>query len=277
MRTFVLQDKNGVSYNLTEKQTAFLYNVDGLGFSRDIEYQPIGDGYAAVSNVLAQGVISGVVRFRQPNAYQKYFAFVQFTQNAPLKLIYTPTTTPYYRDGMVTSISKSESRDGALTCNVEFSATSPFYKLLYEFNDGVVSGGKEYNYSYNYVYANAIAETVMLQCDSYLSCPAKIEIYGYAVNPMWRHYVNGVLISSGAVTATVAAGNKLVIDTTTNPYSIKQYNLANELISDAYQLSDFSTQRFVTLKNGRNTISVSHEGSNVLQLGVEARIEYASV
>lgn len=277
MRQFTLLDKDGVSYDLTEPTTAFFYNVEGLGYSRAIEYQQVGDRYEAVKDNLSQGVINGVIRFRNPNAYKKYFDFVQFCQNSPLRLIYTPATTPFYRDGLVTSITKTEGADGVLSCSIEFSTSSPFYKILYEYNPGVITGGKTYSYEYDYTYSNSVAGTVILQNDSYLDSPTKIEIYGYAVNPTWRHYVNNVLVSTGKVNATIEAGNKLVIDTTTNPYSIKQFDLSNELISDVYQLSDFSTDRFVTLENGRNTISVSHEGSNLLKVGVEARIEYASV
>lgn len=277
MRTFTLLDKDGVSYNLTEKTTAFFYDVEGLGYTRDVEYQQIGDRYESVRDVLAQGVIEGVIRFRQPDAYSKYFRFVQFCQNAPLRLVYTPLTTPYYRDGTVTSVSKTEGSDGVLSCTIQFSASSPFYKVLYEYNPGIVEGGKEYSYSYNYTYSNSIAGTVVINSDSYLSCPTKVTIYGYAVNPSWRHYVNNVLVSTGKVNGTIEADHKLVIDTTTVPYSIKQFDLSNNLISDMYQLSDFSTGRFVNLQNGRNLISVAHDGSSLLQLGVEARIEYASV
>lgn len=277
MRTFTLLDKDGVSYNLTEKTAAFLYNVEGLGYTRDVEYQQIGDRYESIRNNLAQGVIEGVIRFQNPDAYQKYFAFVQFCQNAPLRLVYTPVATQFYRDGMVTSISKTEGADGVLSCTIQFSASSPFYKVLYEYNPGVITGGKTYSYEYNYLYSNSIAGTVVMNNDSYLSCPTKITIYGYAVNPTWRHYVNNVLVSTGKVNATIEDGHKLVIDTTTVPYSIKQFDMSNALISDLYQLSDFSTGRFVNLLNGRNTISVAHDGSSLLKLGVEARISYASV
>ena len=276
MRTFKLINKDGVSYDLTEQQS-FLYNVDGLGYSRQVDYQRIGNRYEAVKNTLAQGVINGRIRFRQPNAYEKYFGFVQFCQNGPLRLVYTPAGTPYYREGIVTQIGKTESADGMLMCTIQFSASTPFYRTLYEYNNGDITGGKEYNYTYNYVYSDSIAGTVVLQNDSYLSCPTRITIYGYAVNPIWRHYVNEQLVASGKANTTIEAGHKLVIDTTTVPYSIKQFDLSNTLISDVYQLSDFSTARFVTLRQGKNVISVSHEGSNLLKLGVEARIEYASV
>ena len=52
--------------------------------------------------------------------------------------------------------------------------------------------------------------------------------------------------------------------------------LGNE-VSDMYQQSDFSTDRFVRFGKGRNTIAVSADNTNVLNVGVEAQIEYATV
>jgi hypothetical protein len=52
---------------------------------------------------------------------------------------------------------------------------------------------------------------------------------------------------------------------------------ANEVISNVYQLGDFSTERFMFLESGRNRISVSHEGTNSIMIAVEAKLAYASV
>lgn len=52
--------------------------------------------------------------------------------------------------------------------------------------------------------------------------------------------------------------------------------LGNE-VSDMYQLSDFSTDRFIRFGKGRNTVSVQADNTNTLNVGVEAQIEYATV
>ena len=76
---------------------------------------------------------------------------------------------------------------------------------------------------------------------------------------------------------TVPANHKLVLDTTSIPYTIKEYDLANQLIADRYQASNWNTERFFTLKYGVNTITVSATGASNISLGVEAQIEYATV
>ena len=44
-----------------------------------------------------------------------------------------------------------------------------------------------------------------------------------------------------------------------------------------YQQSDFSMDRFIRFGYGRNVISVTAENVDVVNLGVEAQIEYATV
>ena len=85
------------------------------------------------------------------------------------------------------------------------------------------------------------------------------------------------MVATGKVNGNIEKNNKLVIDTTTIPYTIHQYDMNNNLISDMYQLSDFSTYRFMMLGYGKNVISVTQEGAGVVKLSVEAKIEYAAV
>lgn len=279
MRKFSLINNDGTSYNLTEKRKSFLYNVDGLGYSRETEFQRIGENLSIVKDNLAQGIISGTIKFWQPGADLQYFQFAQFCQNKPLKLKYvTPTGNTYYRDGYVTSISKSDGNNTPLTVSIEFTSNSPWYKNVNIFNGGDVQGsGKTYNYTYDYTYAEGVQQSVVINSDSYIDSPVRITLYGPLTNPVWSHYLNNNLVSTGKVVGTVNAGNKLVIDTTTIPYSIKQYDMNDNLISDMYQLSDFSTYRFVLLGYGENIISVTNDLIGVIKIGAEARIEYATV
>lgn len=276
MRTFTLINNDGNSYNLTEKKKSFFFNVGGLGYERETEFQRIGEHLALINDHLAQGVVIGTIKFWQPNAYQQYFKFAQFCQNKPLKLLYTPPSgITYYREGYVTRIDKAE--ENALTVSIEFRATTPWYKSVNVFNSGEVTGGKVYDYTYDYQYAESTAQSVVINSDSYESSPCKITLYGPLTNPSWSHYLNNKLMVTGKVNGTIDAGNKLVIDTTSIPYSIKQFDANDNLISDMYQLSDFSTYRFVNLGYGENIISATHDTVSVIKVGVEAKIEYATV
>lgn len=277
MRTFKLFDNDGNSYDVTTKNDLFFYGIDGLGFEETTEFQRIEDRYALLNKYTAQGKIKGTIRFWQPNAEQKYFEFAQFCQNSPIRMEYNPKYGVFSRSGIISKIERTDGTGNSLEITVTFTAQTPWYKTITQYNDGVITGGKVYDYEYDYTYSSAVINSVTIDSDSYQSSPVKVIIFGPAVNPTWRHYLNNVLQTSGKVNGSVLANHKLVIDTTSIPYSIKQYDMLGNLISDMYQQSDFATERFVRFGRGRNTVTVTAENTTNLNVGVEAQIEYATV
>ncbi len=277
MRTFTLIDKDGNTYDITAKYDLFFYGIDGLGFTQTSKFQRIEDRYALLEKYTAQGKIKGTIKFWQPGAESKYFAFAQFCQNEPIRMVYNPGHGTYYRNGIVTKIDRSDGLGDALEITLEFSAQTPWYKVISQYNDGQVQGGKVYDYTFDYQYSSAVVNTVSIDSDSYQSSPAKLIIYGPASNPSWRHYLNNVLQTSGKINGNVLPNHKLIIDTTTIPYSIKQFDMLGNEISDMYQQSDFSTDRFIRLGKGRNTVAVQADNTNKLNVGIEAQIEYATI
>lgn len=277
MRTFKLFDNDGNSYDVTTKNDLFFYGVDGLGFTQATEFQRIEDRYALLDSYTAQGKIKGTLRFWQPNAEQKYFDFAQFCQNTPIRMEYNPKYGTFSRSGLITKIERGDGTGNSLEVTIEYTAQTPWYKTITRYNDGIIVGGKVYDYTYDYTYSEAVVNSVTIDSDSYQSSPVKLIIFGAATNPTWRHYLNNVLQSSGKINGSVLANHKLIIDTTTIPYSIKQFDMQGNLISDMYQQSDFSTSRFVRFGRGRNTVAFTAENTNTLNVGVEAQIEYATV
>lgn len=277
MRTFRLYDNDGNRYNITSKDHAFFYGIDGLGYAQETQFQRIEDRYALLDKHIAQNKIVGTIRFWQPGAELQYFNFAQFCQNGPIRMDYNPGYGTYSRNGIITKIEKSDGNGESLTVKIEFSAQTPWYKNVARYNDGSITGGKVYNYTYDYTYLQSAKNTVTIDSDSHQSSPVRLVVLGPAVNPSWRHYINNVLVTSGKVNGTVLTNNRLIIDTTSIPYSIKQVNALGELVSDMYQQSDFSTNRFVRLGYGRNTVTFSADNTNTLTVGMEAQIEYATL
>ena len=277
MRTFKLIDKDGNQYDITTKNSLFFYGIDGLGFANNAKFQRIEDRYAVLSNVIKQGIVKGTIKFWQPGAELAYFDFAQFCQNEPITMEYNPGHGVFKRDGLITSITRSDGKGDSLEIEIEFSAKTPWYKVITQHNDGAAVGGKVYDYQYDYEYTTAIQNSVSIDSDSYQSSPVKLIIYGPATNPSWRYYLNSILQTSGKVNGSVLADHVLIIDTTTIPYSIKQFDMQGNEISDMYQQSDFSTGRFIRFGKGRNTITVQAENTNKITVGVEAQIEYATV
>lgn len=277
MRTFKLFDNDGNSYDVTTKNDLFFYSVDGLGMEETTEFQRIEDRFAILSKYTAQTKIKGTLRFWQPDAEQKYFEFAQFCQNTPIRMEYNPKYGVFSKSGIISKIERGDGTGNSLEITITFTAQTPWYKTITQYNDGIITGGKVYDYEYDYTYSSSVINSVTIDSDSYQSSPVKIIIFGPAVNPTWRHYLNNVLQTSGKVNGSVLANHKLVIDTTSIPYSIKQFDMLGNLISDMYQQSDFATQRFVRFGRGRNTVTVTADNTTNLNVGVEAQIEYATV
>lgn len=305
MRTFMLIDKNGNTYDVTVKNKSFFYGITGLGYEKEADFQRIKDRFALLRKNFVQQKIVGTVKFWQSGAETEYFNFAQFCQNSPIRMVYNPQSGSviatsydkayaegttiylpskylsydnYYRNGYITKIERSDGVGDVLTCQIEFTATTPWYKERSAYNVGGQSqGAKKYSYSYPYNYGGGVTNTVTIDSDSRQPSPVKIIIMGKATNPTWNHYHDGVLVSSGKVNAIIPAGYRLVIDTTTIPYTIREFDSFGNFVADLYQSSDFSTERFVRFEYGKNMVAVSSDEENEIGIGVEAQIEYATV
>lgn len=277
MRTFRLYDNDGNRYNLTSRNYLFFFAIDGLGFEQSAEFQRIEDRFALLESHIEQATIEGTIKFWQPEAELQYFNFAQFCQNQPIMMDYNNNYGTYSRRGIITKIERGDGDGNELLIKIEFKAQTPWYKEIIEYNPGTESGGKVYNYSYDYTYLKGGKNTITIDSDSYQSSPVKLVVIGPAINPSWRHYLNGELMTEGKINGIIGPDNRLIVDTTTIPYRIIQVDALGQLVSDLYQQSDFSTYRFVRFGHGRNTVTFSADESNILNVGVEAQIEYATI
>ena len=275
MRTFKLINNDGETCDLNVRDKHFLHTISGLGYEKSREYIRVENVYQPTSAYFDMGEIEGMVYFGGSSNVKDYFEFAKFCQNEPLKLVYDPGNGKFTREGYVSRIDKADG-DNPKSCRIRFECMTPWYKRVAEYNDGHITDGKVYDYSYNYTYSDTIAGSVRIKSDSFISSPAKLIIYGAVTNPTWSQYVNGKKWLEGKVNATIVANHKLVIDTTSNPWSIKEYDMANNLIADRYQQSDFNTDRFIMIEHGENIINASAGGAYI-NLGVEADIQYATV
>ena len=305
MRTFALIDKDGTTYNITVKDKVFFYGITGLGFEDETDFLRIKERFSLASKKLAQGKIVGTVKFWQRGAEAEYFRFAQFCQNGPLKLRYAPqsgqitksgfshgyveqrtlflpyeyvTRENFFRDGYITKIERSDGVGNCLEAVIEFTAETPWYKKVSEYNYGGQSqDGKKYSYNYSYQYATTADNEITVESDSWQQSPAKIIILGPVTDPIWRQYLDDELVATGKLNGSILEGHRLVIDTTTVPYSIREYDSQGQFVADLYQSCDFSTERFIRLAHGKNRIAVSGLNANAIGVGVEAQLEYATL
>jgi len=277
IREFTLTNVLGQTYSLMNTNDGAMFQPKGLGYNDVTEYEQVGELFAPLTERFGQQVISGQMVFgTQP--YNKYLAFTKFCRHAPLSLSYKTDAGTYHIPVRLTKIEKGDT-DGwtYLECPVEFTALARMYQTVVANNTGGGSGGKVYDYTYDYVYGDFVADTVSIDSDSVTPSPCRITIFGPCTKPKWLHYVNAVQVATGYYKYTIPDQHKLVIDTTDSPYSIQEQDMLGNLIADRYEQCDFSTDRFFLLEYGHNTISVSHSDADPVRIMVEGYIFHETV
>lgn len=274
IRQITLKNKNGIILNLNDTDH-FFEQLSGFGFERKIDTESVGINFIEVENYIKQPKIKGNMKF---SSYAFYNSFIRFSQFTPLIMSYTMPgiDETYYINIKAESIGKTEKENDLLVCPVEFLGYGHFYREVSAQNE-TGGTGKVYPYTYPYTYSDNSSGTVTIESDTTLESPVKITFFGECENPSWTHYADGVVVGNGKVNCTVGAGERLIIDTTSVPYSIKKFDSTLTEIDDCYQDSDFSTNRFVLLQLGENKIGFTHEGTGDLSVLVEGRLEYESV
>ncbi len=273
IREFYLMNSNGDTISLNSLKESFMHSVSGLGMEHKKSYEFIGNNFVTLTDTLKQASIEGKIFMPE---YSQYREFVRFIDYTPLTLMYV-TDDVYYIEASIDKIEKSEKEVGGLYCKVKIATHGLWYKTFEVRNEGATGYGKIYNYKYNYIYSNNTSSTLTMDVASLKSCPTKLVLIGPCTNPSWSHFINGEKCCTGKVNCQVAEGRRLVIDTTTIPYSIKEMDHNGANVVDRYQYSDFSTKRFLLLENGRNIVRVSQEGTNDIKLYLERRELYETV
>lgn len=276
MREFYLINGKGNRYSLMDVNH-WLHEPSNLGAKFNSKYEQIGANFIRTKRITAPDDISGTVMFTGGDLYAKYSEFIRFITIEPLTLVYV-SSEEYQVSVDVVSVSKSEiDTDRTLKCEINLKRLSRWYKRHYSYNEGDMTGGKVYDYHYDYTYIDMEPETAIVQSDSGYESPTQISIYGPCQNPIWKHYLNNEVVGTGSVQADIIDGHRLVIDCTKIPYTVHELNIDGEVVEDLYSKTDFTEKRFFFLGYGKNRIVVDHDGTNKLKLAVEARIEYETV
>lgn len=293
IREFFLKNASGQILNLNDFAEMFIHSVagSGLGYTKKLKVKQIGSHFEVVKTESDPGVVPGVVHFTAPGAYDKYFDFVQFCSVSPLTLIYNPCKyvqtgndlQGYRRECILTDITKDFGKvRGDISGAIKLTCTTPWYEVKSVLSDPMEAAEtKAYGpdqYEFPITFPISTSNTVEMDSDSHIETgsPCRLRIYGPITDPAWTQYVNNKEVVTGSVTANIASGNYLEIDTI-NGRSIKQYTNAGVLVSDLYQQADFSKKRFIMLMNGKNRVTVTSQGGEDVRISLEGRIEYESV
>lgn len=269
VRQFKLINANGETFDLM-RTDAFFHSPDGLGFSIDAEYAQIGNSYQLIDTEAAQKTPTGEMIF---SGYSVYMEFAAFIAASPLKLCYMPISEWAYLDCIITKFSKSEidHSDNRLHCDIDFTATSKWYiPRTVNRTASEVTNAKKYSYPYPYQYAESINGIISLTNNASEECPSVLTIVGPIVNPSWSLAVAGKVIQSGAVTATIESGHKLVVSSKDNDLKIAEYVVAdNTFVQNLYQASDFTKDNFLIIPVGTSTLTVTGTSASEISAYIE--------
>ena len=275
MRFFKLINSTG-EYNLNSLDH-FFRDVKGMGFDLENTYQRRGRNWILLDSNLQQKPITGKIRFKTDAQYR---AFVIFCRAGDMTLVYKHESTgeEYKRTVQLTSITKEEKdRTRTYDTSVTFTPLSAWYKEI----EATVTPTTEvepdeYPLTYPFRYAAVARMEISTRNEAENDSPAELFIFGPCTNPSWRHYANGVLMATGALTAEIPTGDYVAISTAGGECSIVEYDKYDQKVRDLYNASDFSTKRFIYLQRGRNRIVVS-AGNQDVQIRLRGRIEYVSI
>lgn len=270
-RQFRLVNAAGEEYDLCDLSHAF-YSPDGLGFQRNISAVQVGDAFAPVENKLSQQVIKGEMRFRD---YSQYTAFNEFIASGGLVLAYQPKNirTWYYRRVEIQRLDKGEIDRTAhrLICAIDFLCFSQWYEKDNAKRTIDLTGENTvFPLVFPWVFCDAEKNELLLVNEKMTPAPCKITIAGPCVNPSWTLKQDGRTIAAGAMTMSIAAGEKLVIDSNIESMGIIKITSAGSEVN-AYQYSDFSTGRFIYAPTGESRLKFTHSETSALDITVEVR------
>ena len=269
MRRLKLMNSRGEAFDLMRRD-AFFSTPDGLGFDEIIESAQMGDQYIDTFRYASQMTLSGEMRFA---GYGQYSEFIQFlTDN--LVFLYCPYETWYEADCILQSIAKGEidPASNELICSVSFTRKSLWHSdRTFIKSNPSVGDGKVYPYTYPYSYAEATAGDMSIQNIGTVQSSCVIHILGPVSNPRWALIKNGEIVADGAVTAEIAEGRKIVIDSDPAKLEIAEYTVNNTYVRDLYQHSNFSTARFLMIPPGNSILRVLNAGAAEVNAYVEVR------
>lgn len=268
VRKFKLINSEGAEWDLMRKD-GFLYSPEGLGINQDNQYLRVGSTYELIQRLAAQKSFNFTMVFASYAVYREFSRFIVYT---PLKLAYMPLNEWAYADGEITALSKTEINPNTrrLECDATFTATSLWYipRAARRTSDDV-ENPKRYDYGYDYTYADAINGYIAVFNDSNEDAPATISIMGPITNPSWYVSVNNNVIASGAVTAIIPSGNKLVVNSKDGQLEVTEYTAANEFVRNLYQATDFSRETFVTFPPGNSVLFISGTSEDPIEAWVQ--------
>lgn len=237
IRNFYFENETGKRIDCQKVNGGlFLYNVSGLGYEENIEYERVGNTFVPTKKELAQNTITGDLEFYEMT-YDEYTDFVDFIiTSKSLRLIYVPKTSnriEFYRDIDVCKIDKTEEDEyNILTSPIDIKCKSLWYKenvAVYDMK------AKDNEIRWDFVWDSAFVDydsrNLQYINTGHVEAPILVGISGYVKNPRIELYIEGELYQTVIFNVEIQEYEKLLYETKENDFYINKQNTDGTLES----------------------------------------------
>lgn len=282
IRNFFFENEKGQKIDCQEVSgKLFLYNVNGLGFSRNLEYARVGTAYIKNKDEFAQNVITGELEFYD-NTYEQYKNFIDFILQAKsLKLIYVhkgSNRNKYYRDIDVAQVDKFQEDDfNVLPTNITLNCTSLWYEetnFIYRVEE--IQDELRWDFEWDSRFTDYENRSVQYNNNGHTKAPFLLEMGGYILNPKVSLYDDKGLINEISLNITIEENEKLIYCTRDNECQIIKVLSDGTEINLVDDLDLENENNFFKLPIGYSTIKLSAE-NEILNSKLTIYKEYIAV
>lgn len=241
----------------------FFYNVSGLGYEEEIEYEQVDDNFIVNKRRMKQNQINGDLEFYNMT-YDEYCNFVDFILSASsLKLVYVPKKTirtEYYRDIDLFKIDKGEEDEyKTLVCPISMNATSLWYEakeVVYAID--TVDNELRWDFEWDAIFTAYDDRNITFENKGHVEAPFKLELDGEVINPIITILEGNKEVKQLDLTGlTINSGEKFVYDTKGPFQSI--YKLSHGEKINLFNFLNPNFINFYKLRKGESTIRLEAE------------------
>lgn len=245
MRKFYFINDKQETYNFDKPGQAYVTDVSGLGFEKDIKYVDYDNFYKKLNEKNPTSNISFGLAFLTYREYRDFLTYIENSES--LNLVYESDDTRYI-DCEIESLSKGQIVSGIIASTLSVKKLSYWFKkTTKEIIIDVDSDGKIYSYTYPYTYSETYMGTVTIENKGYCKAPLKIIIQGAFDNPEIIVKKDGVVVSKCKI---YYSSNDAKIEINSYPTDQKIEITEDGETFNAYEYQDFTCENFIFLDRG---------------------------
>lgn len=287
---FGLINSYGQEYALTDVNTGFLTEVEGMGYALENSYARVSNAWITISSNNAQGQITGSIYFYSSDVYAKKAEFEAFIRSSKkLALRAKNDLSEKYTDVDITEYSVQAINNSLLQVTVSMMRKTLWYTRANENINIVVSDSAITRYPYIFPSTFNEYDNSSLKINNDGSVPAAfiIEIHGPIANPVITIEQDDAELSRVEITATLSSGQRIIYSskdgeiycykgTTTQIEDFKRTGNTTGMTNLTLSFS-LLNENFVKAPVGLSKLKVSATGSITNPIFVEAFKLYREV